>query len=68
MVKRGSESIDYFLNTGIFLENGIVRKSKDSMMDIEMYSLSSDKSWTYFKISNPIISRIGLPAALLSEQ
>ena len=37
-VKGGSKNVDYFLNAGIFLENGIVRKPKETTLDVSNYS------------------------------
>ena len=37
-VQGGSKNVDYFLNAGIFLENGITRSPKEAVMDVGMYS------------------------------
>lgn len=35
-VKGGSKNVDYFLNAGVFYENGIVRQPKENVMDVGM--------------------------------
>ena len=35
-VQGGSKNVDYFLNAGIFLENGITRSPKEAVMDVGM--------------------------------
>ena len=37
-VQGGSKNVDYFLNAGIFLENGITRSPKEAVLDVGMYS------------------------------
>lgn len=37
-VKGGSKNVNYFLNAGVFLENGIVRTPKEATVDVDMYS------------------------------
>lgn len=37
-VKGGSKNVNYFLNAGVFLENGIVRTPKEAMVDVSMNS------------------------------
>lgn len=37
-VKGGSKNVDYFLNAGIYLENGIVRTPKETELNVGMYS------------------------------
>ena len=35
-IKGGSKNVDYFLNVGIFYENGIIRQPKEDKLDVGM--------------------------------
>ena len=35
-IKGGSKNVDYFLNAGIFYENGIIRQPKEDKLDVGM--------------------------------
>lgn len=37
-VKGGTKMLEYFMNAGIFFENGITRSPKESVLDVSMYS------------------------------
>lgn len=52
-VKGGSKNVDYFLNAGIFLENGIVKQPKENVLDV---GLSSNKYLFQSNVSTKLTS------------